>query len=325
MNYKNAMWTERYRPKTLDEIVGHDRIIERLEQYVGDGEVPHMLFAGPSGVGKTATITAFAREEFGSAWESNFHELNASDERGIDTIRDKVKGFARSSPVGESGYKIIFLDEADQLSSDAQPALRRIIEDYADITRFFLSCNYQRQIIPALQSRCSVFRFQRLADEDVKGILVGICEEEEIDYEDVALQHIVQEAGGDARSAINSLQSSVMDGEVTEESVEVVVGVVNYDEIEEITELAISGDLDGAMLRLDTVIKEGATVQQLADTFLSVLKNKDMPAPGKAKCIDKLAEVEWRCMNAANPQVQWHSFLTDLNVGYHLTLENYEP
>lgn len=320
----DEIWTERYRPETLDDIIGHENIIKRLKKYVDDDEVPHMLFAGPPGVGKTAAITAFAKEVYGDNWESNLTELNASDKTGIEHIRNEVKGIARSSPAGGAAYKIIFLDEADQLSSSAQPALRRIMEDYADVTRFFLSCNYQSKIITPLQSRCSTFRFSPLGDDDIREMVEDIAEEEGLDTESFALDRIVREANGDARSAINTLQSAALDGEVTEETVKTVVGVVNYQEVDEIVDLAISGDLDDAMLRLDNLLKEGASTQLLADVFLRVLKAKNMPAPGKAKCIDKLAEVEWRTMRGANPQVQWHSFITDINVGYHLTLERYE-
>lgn len=325
MTAENEVWVEKYRPESLDEIVGHDAIIKRLSKYVGDDGVPHMIFAGPPGTGKTASVTAFAREVFGDSWRSNLSELNASDERGIDTIRDKVKGIARTNPAGDSSYKIIFLDEADQLSTDAQPALRRIMEDYSDVTRFFLSCNYVNQIIQPLQSRCTVFRFGQLSDDEIKSLLKQIAEKEGIEVDPFAADKLVRESRGDARRVINDLQSATIDGEVTEESVKTVTGVVSQKEVQDIADAAISGDLEEAMTRLDQLLKEGASVQLLADVFLRVLKSMSMPAPGKAKCIDKLAEVEWRLVNGANPHVQWHSFLVDLNVGYHLDFGKYEP
>lgn len=325
MSIAEKMWTEKHRPESLDEIIGHDDQIERLRKYADDNETPHMIFAGPPGTGKTAAITAFAREVFGDGWRSNMDELNASDERGIDTIRNKVKGIARSNPAGGSAYKILFLDEADALTTDAQKPLRRIMEDHSDVTRFFLSCNYPNQIIEAIQSRCSMFRFGRLKDDEVMELLVRVAEAEGLEYDENALGMIRAEARGDARSAINSLQSSAVDGEVTEDSVKTVVGVVNQQIVEKIVDLAIEGETDEAMRILDMeLLKQGANTQLLADAFLKVIKYKDFPAPGRRKVINKLADVDWRVKQAANPNVQWHSFITDINVGYHLTLNKYE-
>lgn len=320
MSVKDKMWVEAHRPETLDDIIGHDDQIERLKNYVHDDEVPHMIFAGPPGTGKTAAITAFARERFGDNWRSNFDELNASDERGIDTVRNKIKGIARSSPAGGSQYSLLFLDEADALTDDAQKPLRRIMEDNSDVTRFFLSCNYPNQIIEALQSRCSMFRFGRLSDAEIRKLLERVVEKEEVEYEDAALEKVVRDSRGDARSAINSLQSASLNGRITEDSVQTVVGVIDDGIVNEIVELAIEGSTDEAMKKLDMdLLKEGANTQLLADSFLRVIKDKDMPAPGKRKVLHKLADVDWRVKNAANPNVQWHSFIQDIHVGYHLT------
>jgi replication factor C small subunit len=325
MSVEKTLWVEKHRPETLDDIIGHDDQIARLKKYVHDDEVPHMIFAGPPGTGKTAAITAFAREVFGDNWRSNLDEMNASDERGIDTVRNKIKGIARSSPAGGAPFSILFLDEADALTTDAQKPLRRIMEDHSDVTRFFMSCNYPNQIIEAIQSRCSMFRFGRLNDEEVRRLLERIAEKESLEYEDVALDKIVRESRGDARSAVNSLQSSAIEGEVTEDSVETVIGVINDYIVEEIVDLAIEGETDEAMRMLDVeLLKAGANTQLLADSFLRVIKQKDFPAPGKRKVIHKLAECDWRINQAANPNIQWHSFIQDINAGYHLTLGSYD-
>lgn len=325
MNIQQAIWTEKYRPETLDDIIGHEPVVERLKDYVDDDEVPHMLFGGPPGVGKTAAITAFAREVFGDDWRNNFDELNASDERGIDVIRDKVKGIARSSPAGDAQFTILFLDEADQLTTEAQASLRRIMEQYSDVTRFAFSCNYQNQIIDAIQSRCAVFRFGRLSNDEMRDLLSRVIEGEDIDVEDGYLvDRIIVESRGDARSAINMLQSAVSNGELTKESVDAISSSVNQSEVEDIVELAISGELDDAMQRLDNqLLKKGVDTQTIADEFLWTIKTKDIPAPGKAKIIDKLAETEYRVLTGANPNVQFHSFIADICVGYHLTLNKY--
>lgn len=323
---QNSMWVEKYRPESLDEIIGHDAIVRRLKTYVDDEEVPHMIFSGPPGTGKTAAITAFAREIYGDAWRQNLTELNASDERGIDTVREKIKSIARSNTAGGVPYKIIFLDEADALTPQAQKPLRRIMEEYSDVTRFFLTCNYPTKIINPLQSRCTMLRFGRLSDDKIHSLLDKVVSEEGVSVEsDRCLDRIVRDVRGDARSAINSLQSSTIEGEVTEDSVETVVGIVDDGLSKEIVELAIEGSTDEAMTMLDMeLLKKGANTQVLADSFLRVLKRMDFPAPGRRRAIDKLAECDWRVSQGVNPNVQWHSFIADINVCYHLTYDSYE-
>ncbi|PHQ43919.1 hypothetical protein Z052_01915 [Halorubrum sp. C191] len=328
-----VMWTEKFRPQTLDDIVGNEDAVERLKNYVDDPGMPHLILAGPPGVGKTASITALAREKYGDNWKNHFTELNASDERGIDTIRDKVKGIARQGTTGGADHKIIFLDEADQLSRDAQPALRRIFEDFHDVTRFALSVNYPSQVISPIQSRCSMFRFSRLTDEQVTATLIEIAEAEGVDYEPDAIEALARDARGDMRSAINALQSAAIEGEVTEDVVSSIVGIVDDDLVGTILQKAMEGDVDTAMYLLDDkLLKEGANVELLAESFLRVIKGRDdIPAPAKMKLLEKLADVEWRVRRASNPSVQFHSFLADVRVARHLTLgdsypteENYE-
>lgn len=326
MSAEETLWVEDHRPETLDEIVGHESIVNKMQDWVEDERMPHLLFAGPQGTGKTAMVTAFAREKYGDdAWRNNVMEMNASDERGIDAVRDKIKKFAQRGTVGDAQFKIIFLDEVDQMTSSAQPALRRIMEDYSDKTRFVLSCNYLNKIIEPIQSRCTVFRTGRLSDNQVGTLLERVAEREELSYDDDLLWQIVQDSRGDARAAVNTLQSATTDGELQEEGVEALVSVVNDEKIEAIVEKAIAGNMHEAMRELDTdLIKQGVDAQTLADSFLRVLKQQDdIPADAKAKMIDKLGECEWRVMHGANPNVQFHSLLANINVARHLSLENY--
>ncbi|MEF8915090.1 AAA family ATPase, partial [Natronomonas sp.] len=151
-DHGREIWIEKYRPQTLDEVVGHESITQRLKEYIKQQDLPHLLFAGPAGVGKTTSAVAIAKEVYGDDWRENFLELNASDQRGIDVVRDRIKSFARAS-FGGYDHRIIFLDEADALTSDAQSALRRTMEQFSDNTRFILSCNYSSQIIDPIQSR----------------------------------------------------------------------------------------------------------------------------------------------------------------------------
>lgn len=323
----DRMWVESYRPESLDEVIGHDESVNQLQRWVDDPSVPHMLFSGPAGSGKTASITAFARDKYGEGWKNNVMMLNASDERGIDVIRDKVKSFARqSTAVGSNAdYKIIFLDEMDALTSSAQPALRRVMEQYSDATRFMMTCNYQNKIIDPLLSRCAIFNFNRLDDTEIKEFLDRIVDGEDLDVNDNLLWDLVEHSRGDARKAVNTLQAAETNGEVSPQSIEALVSVVDDDLIEELIDKAVEGDYGEAMDRLDSeVLKEGVDSQTVCDSFLRVIRNKDWPTKAKVKSVDKVGTVEWRLLNGSSPSVQLHKLLADLHIARHLSLDNYE-
>lgn len=325
MSVSESIWVESYRPETLDEIVGHEKIVERMQSFLEDSECPNILFAGPQGVGKTAIVTAFARQKYGDGWRNNVLELNASDDRGIDVVRERIKRFARQGTADGHDFKIIFLDEADQLTKDAQTALRRVMEDYADTTRFFLSCNYLNQIIGPIQSRCAPFRVSGLENEDVKKVLERVTEGEGIEASDEALDMIVQDCRGDARKAINTLQVVTQGDRLLEESLETVIGTVDDEMVKGVVDMAVGGELKEAMetVQID-ILKQGIDSRTLADSFLRVIqRHDDLPDDAKVKMIHKLADKEYRTKMGADPLVQWSAFVADINVARHLSLEKY--
>ncbi len=317
------MWTEKYRPDSLDEVKGNPVIVERLESWVEDTTVPNLLFAGKQGIGKTTMVTAFAKDKYGDDWTQHFKQLNASDDRGIDVVRDEVKSFAQLSTVSDYQYKIIFLDEADSLTSDAQPALRRIMEDYSDRTRFFLSCNYQSQIIDPIQSRCTVLRVNPLSDDALFEMVKSVADSEGLSYSPDQIEKIVETSDGDARSAVHMLQSVSVDGEVSDDFIDRLIVHVERASVRDIFEEAVSGDVSSAMAMMDSLLMEGADPTTVCHEFEYIVRQSDLPEDAKVKMIDKVAETEWRVLQGSKPQVQFNALLSNLRVARHLSLEPY--
>lgn len=203
-------WVEKYRPKTIDEIISHDQNIETIKKLLFAGSLPHLLFHGSPGTGKTSTIMALAKEIYGSNIRLMVMKLDASDDRGINSVREDIKGFAEKSNMFQKGVRLIILDEADSMTFDAQFALRRIIEKYSATIRFCLICNYENKIIPAIRSRCANFRFSNIDVKHICDKLNVIIKNEKIDFEPDVVQTIAKLAKGDLRKAINLLQSISM-------------------------------------------------------------------------------------------------------------------
>ena len=305
------IWIEKYRPKKLSEIVGHREIIERLSAYVRSKNIPHLLFAGPAGTGKTTCAIAIAREIFGDSWKQNFHELNASDERGINVVRGKIKDFARTAPIGDVGFKIIFLDEADALTSDAQAALRRTMEMYSHICRFILSANYSSRIIEPIQSRCAIFRFRPLSDEDVKSYIRMIAEKEGLEITDDALDAIAFVARGDMRKAINALQiSASVSKKIDSDTVYLSTSTIRPEEIKELVEQALRGEFMASRKILeDLFTKYGLSGEDILSQIHQTIYDLTIPEDKKISLIERVGEAEFRLVEGSNERIQLEALL----------------
>lgn len=320
----STIWADKHRPDTLSHVRGNEQTVDLLSQWVDDDSVPNLLFAGPAGTGKTASAVAFAKDKFGDAWQDHFLQLNASDDRGIDVVRNEIKQFARLSTVSDYQFKLIFLDESDSLTRDAQPALRRIMEDYSDRTRFILSCNFPSQIIDPIQSRCSVLRFEPLADAQMESMLEEVLLKEDVTAKHDQIEKIVSHADGDARTAVHTLQSAVVDGAVKDGAIEALTAFPAEEEVRELLNMAVQGD-DECMARVDEMLNNGVDVSLLLEQFVDAVRETDeLPADARMKMLDKIGECEYRVTHGSNPRVQMHSLLADIRVARHLSLRPYQ-
>jgi replication factor C small subunit len=310
----NEIWTEKYRPKNLDEVVGQKHVTERLKAYVESKNMPHMLLTGPAGTGKTTCSLAMAKEMFGDEWKGNFIELNASDERGIDVVRGKIKEFARTAPLGSAEFKIIFMDEADALTSDAQAALRRTMEKYSRICRFILSCNYSSKIIDPIQSRCAVFRFSPVSKEDVTAFLTKIITNEGVSIDEDALESLVHVARGDMRRAVNSLQVAASLGKTIDvDTVYQTTGMANPERVKAMMETAMSGDFVGARNMLDDImVTYGLSGQDIIRQIHASFFELSITDAEKVRLMDKTGEIEFRIVEGSNERIQLEALLAYL-------------
>ena len=306
-------WIEKYRPNTLSGVVGHEEIIRRLKSYVDRKNVPNLMFSGPAGVGKTSAAVALARELYGKEFERNFLELNASDERGIDVVRNTIKDFARTLAF-DANFKIIFLDESDALTTDAQQALRRTMERYTRTCRFILSCNYSSRLIEPIQSRCVVFRFTPLPATQVANKLKEIAEKEKVEIEEDAVKAMIYVSEGDLRKAINILQASAsLEGTVNEETVYSVSSRAKPKEVREMIALGLEGKFREAREKLDTLMFQHGmsgedVISQLYKETMA-LPEEELPSKTKIELANIIGEYNFRLVEGGNERIQLEALL----------------
>jgi replication factor C small subunit len=304
-------WTEKYRPKKLADVVGHEEIVKRLKAYVKEKNLPNLILSGPAGIGKTVCAMAMANGLYEDSVRQNVLELNASDERGIDIIRGKIKDFAATMAFGEAKFKIVFLDEADALTRDAQNALRRTMEKYAATARFILTCNYSSRIIGPIQSRCSLFRFSPLNETQLAGRLKTIVDDEKLDVTDEGYKALVYASEGDMRKAINFLQTaSSLRGKITDDTVYKVSARARPKEIKELVELSLGTDFEAARKKLDALLYEyGMSGEDVMLQIYREIVALDMDQKKKVQLIDKIGEYNFRLTEGANERIQLEALL----------------
>jgi replication factor C small subunit len=311
MEEDHTIWIEKYRPQKLDDIVGQDEIVERLSSYVKSGNLPHLLFTGSAGVGKTTAAVTLAREFFKDSWQMNFRELNASDERGIDVVRNQIKQFARTTPLGDAKFKILFLDEADALTTDAQSALRRTMESYAQTCRFILSCNYSSKIIDPIQSRCAIYRFKPLGEAAVKEEVNRIAKKEGLSITKEAMDAIVYIAQGDMRKAINALQgAAIISNKIDDKMVYAITSTARPDEIDDLLKRSLGGDFDGAESVLAFLLHDrGIAPNELINQCYRAIVKMNLDRSLKVELIDHLGETDFRLSEGANSDIQMEAMI----------------
>lgn len=311
MEDNHTIWIEKYRPARLSDIVGQDEIVERLTSYVKTGNLPHLLFTGSAGVGKTTAAVTLAKEFFKDTWQTNFREMNASDERGIDVVRNQIKEFARTRPLGDASFKILFLDEADALTTDAQSALRRTMETYAQICRFILSCNYSSKIIDPIQSRCAIYRFKPLGGEAIKEEIGRIASREGLTISPGAMDAIVYIAQGDMRKAINAVQgAAIISATIDEKSIYAITSTARPDEIAELLGLSLKGDFETAESLLASLLHvRGIAPNELINQCYRALVKMDIERSLKVQLIDHLGEADFRLSEGANSDIQMEALI----------------
>lgn len=310
----SIMWVEKYRPQKITDLVNQKEIVGSLISLLKNvSEIPHLLFSGSAGVGKTTLAICLCRQILGDGWKEYTLELNASDERGIGMVRERVKKFSRFAGLDSNiPFKIIILDEADEMTSDAQTALRRIIEDTAKTCRFILIANNVSKIIEPIQSRCAVFKFTRIAEKDVIAQIKEIAKKEKIKSDEEGLKAIYDYTEGDLRHAINLLQATASLGAITEENVKASAGLTKTKDVDEVLKMALAGKIVDARNKMVELIK----VYGMSESDFLKYINEAMYRTKQANIVEiseTIAKYDFRILSGANPEIQLSALLAELS------------
>ena len=310
----STIWTEKYRPKAFSDVYGQDEIVSKVEAFVRQKNMPHLLFVGPAGVGKTSLALVIARALFGDSWHQNFLELNASDERGLDVVRVKVKDFARTKAIGDVPFKIIYLDECDALTRDAQQALRRTMENYTQTCRFILSANYSSKLIDPIQSRCAIFRFKPLGEKEIKKIIEGIAKQENLKIDENAEKALYAVSEGDCRRVENILQScAAVSDKVTEDLVFSLASAAKPKEILNVLELALKGKfIEARKELLNVMLNYGLSGHDAIKQIQKEILGLSIENRKKMVLVEKCGEAEFRISEGSDQFIQLEAFLASL-------------
>ncbi|EER27561.1 Activator 1 subunit 3, putative [Coccidioides posadasii C735 delta SOWgp] len=333
----NLPWVEKYRPSTLDDVSGHQDIIATINRFIESNRLPHLLLYGPPGTGKTSTILALARQIYGvKNVRQMVLELNASDDRGIDVVREQIKTFASTkqifsmTPGGQAGsklgaFKLIILDEADAMTAAAQMALRRIMEKYTANTRFCIIANYTHKLTPALLSRCTRFRFSPLKEQDIRVLVDQVIEKEQVRIQPDAIDSLVRLSKGDMRRALNVLQACHASSmplplrdvprdqqparepeTITDDTIYTCIAAPRPSDIKTIMETLLStSDVTSCLNTIQTLkISKGLALADILTALANELQHIEVPAQTRVAWLEGLADIEWRLSGGGAEAIQ---------------------
>jgi replication factor C subunit 2/4 len=328
----NESWIEKFRPKKLEDIISQEEVTSSLKNVIKTKNIPHLLFFGPSGCGKTSTILALAKELFGNEyWEDRVIELNASDERGIKIVREKIKTYAKNSVNLNKNippWKIIILDEADNMTADSQFALRKIMEDYCKVTRFCIICNYHHKIINPIISRCSLFRFRPIPNNLINKKLEEICKKENIFCSKENIEKIIEICSGDLRKAVNFLQKCKKNKDYFSESditsqdkinksiIYEISGIIPYEKINNLINFAINGNENKLKFLIDEIFNSSYSLtNQISEISNNIIKNTQLSDDIKSEVVKKIVEIDQYLIKGCDENIQYYNlFYFILNI-----------